>query len=56
MADAAVRFLYRMEKSNDNLFHMAQRLFALVYIGKRNTLKCFISAKSKHFQYCIYYT
>lgn len=52
MAKAAVHFLYRKEKSNDNLFHMVQRPFALVYVdgGEEKNL-----GKPKQFKYCIYY-
>lgn len=39
MAKAAVHFLYRREKSYDNLFHMAQRPFALHGWGKKKETK-----------------
>lgn len=57
MADAAVHFLYRREKSNYNLVHMSQRQFAVVYTEgkKKEVLKSFISVKPKHFKSCIYY-
>lgn len=39
MANAAVHFLYRREKSNDNLFHVSQRAFALLHGGKKKKKK-----------------
>lgn len=55
MAKAAVHFLYRREKRNDNLFHMAQGPFALVYmVGGKKTERSQANHNTLNVVYIIY--
>lgn len=55
MAKAAVHFLYRREKRNDNLFHMAQGPFALVYMdGGKKTERSQATQNTLNVVYIIY--